>query len=170
MSMFQDIIGAALNHWLPGFERHENFRPNWLFGMEIDFFFPSLGLAIEVNGRQHYKRVAVFQTGPEHSAQRMRDASKKRIILSRGLKLIILRQKKGKIMCGLQARLRESLHGSGMKFGHLPKGLRARWKAHSWKMHELAIGHERAKKERRGNRTARHFPLTGTSPRSRSVN
>lgn len=64
----------------------EDYRPDWLFGLEIDLFIPSVGLAFEFNGDQHYWQTSFGS--PDF--QKKRDKNKKRIILSRGLKFIIV--------------------------------------------------------------------------------
>lgn len=157
MSRFQDIVGSALRYWLPNEEYLENYRPEWLFGMEIDFYFPDLGLAVEVNGRQHYDRVS-FQTGIEHDRQRRRDAKKKRIILSRGLKFIIVRQRRGMVIGGLQGLLRFRLGYTGRKFGPLPRELSKTWKEHSKKMNLMFIAPQLARaKARRDRKNKRKY-------------
>lgn len=67
---------------------YENYRPSWLFGMELDFYFPDHNLAIEFNGDQHY-----FATGlsDDPSAQRRRDLRKRYLCRDRGVKLIVLK-------------------------------------------------------------------------------
>lgn len=67
---------------------YENYRPDWLFGMELDFYFPDYKLAIEFNGDQHY-----FATGlsDDPSLQRKRDLRKRYICRDRGVKLVVLK-------------------------------------------------------------------------------
>jgi hypothetical protein len=66
----------------------ENYRPNWLFGMELDFFFPEHNVAIEFNGDQHY-----FATDLSASpyAQKGRDSRKRDICKARGIKLLVFK-------------------------------------------------------------------------------
>lgn len=65
----------------------ENYRPTWLYGMELDFYFPDHKVGIEFNGDQHY-----FATdlATDPSAQQFRDRRKKQICAERGIKLITL--------------------------------------------------------------------------------
>jgi len=37
-----------------GYEFRENFRPDWLNGLELDFYYPKLRLGIEFQGDQHF--------------------------------------------------------------------------------------------------------------------
>lgn len=66
-------------------EPEQNVRPSWLFGMELDFYFPDHNLAIEFNGDQHY-----FSTGlsADPRPQQQRDWRKRWICKQRGIKLI----------------------------------------------------------------------------------
>ncbi len=59
----------------------ENYRPEWLYGMELDFYFPKQKIAIEFNGDQHY----VHTEFGEHDAQTKRDYLKKQICKERGI-------------------------------------------------------------------------------------
>ncbi len=61
----------------------ENHRPEWLYGMELYFFFPDLNVAIEFNGDQHYLPT---DFGP-HDDQKRRDKRKKELCLQRGVKI-----------------------------------------------------------------------------------
>ncbi len=55
-------------------------RPKWLEGLEIDIFVPSLNLAIEYQGRQHYEAIDFFG-GEEGFEKRQILDEKKRILL-----------------------------------------------------------------------------------------
>lgn len=63
----------------------ENYRPDWLYGMELDLFWPELGLAVEFQGDQHY--LPVFGVDAMRS-QQFRDARKKKICWENGVTLI----------------------------------------------------------------------------------
>jgi very-short-patch-repair endonuclease len=65
----------------------ENHRPDWLLGMELDFYFEGLKLAIEFQGGQHY--TPCFGMAAMH-AQKKRDTAKKRICKERGILLLRL--------------------------------------------------------------------------------
>ena len=64
----------------------ENFRPPWLNGMELDFFYPKHNLAIEFNGDQHY--VPTSMGCPK--AQKQRDSRKRAICKAMGVKLVTI--------------------------------------------------------------------------------
>jgi len=58
-------------------------RPNWLRNerdrqMELDGFAPSLGLAFEYHGHQHYQLVPFFHSNPEKFRQRQQDDDHRR--------------------------------------------------------------------------------------------
>lgn len=65
----------------------EEYRPDWLFGMELDFFFPSLNFAVEFNGDQHYYDTDHFGSSAK---QRARDSRKRAICKERGVILLTL--------------------------------------------------------------------------------
>ena len=66
---------------------YENYRPDWLFGMELDFYYPDLGFAVEFNGDQHYYATSL---SPDPRAQMMRDRRKKAICKERGIDIVII--------------------------------------------------------------------------------
>lgn len=53
-------------------------RPDWLNGLELDFYYPEHRLAFEFQGGQHYTR----------RDQKLRDGSKKRLCKAHGVLLI----------------------------------------------------------------------------------
>jgi len=63
----------------------ENYRSEWLFGMELDFYFPEFKIAIEFNGDQHYFETEKFGSPEE---QKVRDWRKRDICRKRGIKVI----------------------------------------------------------------------------------
>lgn len=65
----------------------ENYRPNWLHGMELDLYFDSLNLGVEFQGDQHY--IPVFGVS-SCSAQKWRDRSKKAICRDLGVRFLCL--------------------------------------------------------------------------------
>jgi len=97
ISRFQTVVKKTIQHWFPHVEIIENYRPDWLNKKEIDLFIPSLKIAIEVNGRQHYYYCPDLHREPmDFIRQRMRDIEKKKIIKDRGLHLVIVRPFRGK--------------------------------------------------------------------------
>lgn len=60
----------------------ENYRPEWLFGMELDLFYPKSRLAFEFQGDQHFE-AGIFGDRAELSKQQWRDARKLDICKSR---------------------------------------------------------------------------------------
>jgi hypothetical protein len=67
-------------------EYKENYRPEWLFGMELDFYIEKRNLAIEFNGDQHY----VSTTYGTPDEQIKRDLLKKRICKDRKIRLVVI--------------------------------------------------------------------------------
>lgn len=80
---------TLLKTYLSGFLKEEiieDYRPEWLFGMEIDLLIPTLNLAIEFNGDQHQYHTEFGSP----ASQKRRDKMKKMIILDRGMKFLTM--------------------------------------------------------------------------------
>jgi hypothetical protein len=87
MSYGQNICKNYLTRLVPeAFQ--ENYRPEWLFGMELDFFFPDTGVAVEFNGDQHYFSTVL---APDVRPQKRRDARKKALCKENGIVLITVK-------------------------------------------------------------------------------
>jgi hypothetical protein len=141
MSRFQNLIGEALKHWLPNEVRNENFKPEWLFGMELDFYFPNINLAIEVQGQQHYKFTPKFHASiKDFKNQKWRDIRKRKICHSRGIVILVARTGKGLQFCGLEKKIRNAL---GIKMARIPDSLKNQWKDHARALHKIAVGVDR---------------------------
>ena len=56
--------------------------------LELDCWCPRLGTAVEVNGAQHHKRIAAWQTEKEFQTQQSNDMKKKRICDMLGILLL----------------------------------------------------------------------------------
>lgn len=61
----------------------ENHRPDWLEGLELDFYFPDVKVGIEFQGDQHYYHTSF---GSPYK-QKMNDKRKHEICRSLGIKL-----------------------------------------------------------------------------------
>jgi hypothetical protein len=130
MSQFQDLVGEMLDFWYPGETVYKNYRPPWLFGMELDFYFPELKFAIEVNGSQHYLFVPSMQSEPEkHTSQRQRDKRKRQIMFARGEHIIVIRS-----FSGIYAHMREIF--PERTFPVVPKDLQTRIKEYRQRAHK----------------------------------
>ena len=60
-------------------------RPDWLFGMELDFYFPKLNIAFEFQGHQHFAPSEKY--GPCED-QKWRDKQKKKICEEHKISLV----------------------------------------------------------------------------------
>jgi len=70
----QRLLKERLSFAING-EPLENHRPNWLMGLELDFYYPDHGLAFEFQGDQHF--LPVF--GEEALIKQQRNDSWKRL-------------------------------------------------------------------------------------------
>ena len=90
MSEFQRLVGEALKFWFPDQKIIENYRPDWLAGLELDFYFPDLKFGVEVNGTQHYLYVPQMQANTKDFLnQRRRDESKRRLLRANQVRYVV---------------------------------------------------------------------------------
>jgi len=76
-SKLQRQVSALLGVHLGQYTIRENHRPEWLDGLELDFYIEELRVGIEVQGQQHYEYVPMFhQDYDGFLAQQERDEHK----------------------------------------------------------------------------------------------
>lgn len=68
--------------------RHD--RPDWLEGLELDIFAPSLHLAFEYQGQQHFHPIPVWGGAKALQELRERDERKARLCASYGIDLVTI--------------------------------------------------------------------------------
>lgn len=62
-------------------------RPDWLNGLEIDIYVPSLKIGFEYQGKQHYEPIKIFGGKNALEKLKLRDEEKKRICKLNNVKL-----------------------------------------------------------------------------------
>jgi hypothetical protein len=93
-SKLQDRIGQELRALIPGYDVFENTRPAWLVTasgerLELDFCVRDLGVAVEVQGKQHYEFTPFFHdSAQDFLDQQRRDREKLSICKHMGISLI----------------------------------------------------------------------------------
>ncbi|MES1997943.1 MAG: hypothetical protein V4446_01385 [Pseudomonadota bacterium] len=80
--------------------------PEWLGRMRIDIYLPELNLAIEHQGEQHYRPIAVFGGEEAHARVLERDVLKRRLCLQHGVTVIDVRYDAPITKAGMRQRLR----------------------------------------------------------------
>ena len=63
-------------------------RPKWLEGLEIDIFVPSLNLAIEYQGRQHYESIDFFGGKKAFEKRQILDEKKRKLLKEHNINLL----------------------------------------------------------------------------------
>lgn len=102
---------------------YQNFRPEWLNGLELDFYYPSLHLAVEFQGDQHFIHTIAFGRCND---QRRRDRAKRDICVERGVAL--LRLKAFDLQYGrMRMHLKRCLRQLGLR-GYVQEPEKWRWK------------------------------------------
>lgn len=72
----------------PGFEVLRHYRPDWLEGLELDIFIPTLKLAFEYQGQQHFHPIEAWGGEEALFELQERDKRKARICNEKGVTLI----------------------------------------------------------------------------------
>lgn len=81
----QTLLGELIRTTINAKQVDENYRPDWLNGMELDFWVPEWNLAFEFQGDQHFSPVY----GLQHMvAQQVRDKLKRKLCEARGIALL----------------------------------------------------------------------------------
>jgi len=76
-SKLQRQVSILLNTHLGQYTIRENHRPEWLEGLELDFYIEELRVGIEIQGRQHFEYTPHFHGSyDDFLAQKQRDAQK----------------------------------------------------------------------------------------------
>ncbi|OGY26851.1 MAG: hypothetical protein A2Z11_01575 [Candidatus Woykebacteria bacterium RBG_16_43_9] len=82
------LAKQILDHYFGGFRKLDNIRPDWLEGLEIDRFYPTLGVAIEFQGDQHSRIVPGMHQGPgDFRRQIENDTKKQQLLEGKGIRL-----------------------------------------------------------------------------------
>ena len=88
VSHSESLAKQVLDQYLGQFKKLDNVRPDWLKGLELDRFYPTLGLAIEFQGDQHYRTVPGMHKGPEDFQRQItNDTQKAHLVSQKGMKL-----------------------------------------------------------------------------------
>ncbi len=78
VEVVRSICPDAIHQW----------RPRFLGSLSVDVYVPSMRLAIEYQGEQHYRPVAIFGGEEGFAAARARDALKRRLLQVNGVELL----------------------------------------------------------------------------------
>jgi hypothetical protein len=96
--------------------------PTWLGRMRIDIYVPELGLAVEHQGEQHYRPIAVFGGEEAHRKVVERDELKRRLCAENGVEVIDFRFDSPITKTTVKNRLRRFLAMAELKVAHSPEG------------------------------------------------
>lgn len=129
MSKFQSLVYEMIRVNAPNELILVNHRPDWLYGMELDFYFPNRNFAIEVQGLQHREYVPAIQSSKEEfERQVQRDKQKQRILQRRKIKILYLHQGDPSIKSRIAGKLGKHLKLRIMK--RIKGNLKAAWTGH----------------------------------------
>lgn len=88
MSKGEYILEQFINHVPTKVPKYIiNHRPDWLKGLELDFYFPELKSALEFQGEHHYKET---EYSPNFESVRRRDKEKRWLCKQNGVRLITI--------------------------------------------------------------------------------
>lgn len=87
-SKLEDYLSKELYTRYGHLSIKRNYRPDWMEGLELDFYIEEMKIAAEVQGEQHYRFVEYFHRTIENfESQQNRDAKKSVICRNSGVKL-----------------------------------------------------------------------------------
>lgn len=96
------LMGEILDYLFPGEVYEQNFRPEWLEGLELDRHYPELNVAFEFQGDQHSAFVPRFHRSlNDLYTQRARDRKKRGLCTRKKIFLVTI--KSSKLAIGLVA-------------------------------------------------------------------
>ena len=104
----ETLLASIVRELLPTAPLQRHYRPDWLGGLELDIYLPTLSVALEYQGQQHAQPVGHFGGEPAFVALRKRDARKKRLSRERGVTLIEVWYDDALSREAVGARLREA--------------------------------------------------------------
>lgn len=89
MSKLERYLSNELYARLGHLSIKQNYRPNWMEGLELDVYIDELKIAIEVQGEQHHSFVEFFHKNQDGlESQKDRDAKKSLICREKGIRLV----------------------------------------------------------------------------------
>jgi len=85
VSLFEQLAKDILDYYFKGLQVKDNIRPVWSQGLEIDRYYPQLGVAVEFQGPQHYKMISSMQTPEKFQNQLKYDSVKRSLAVKNGI-------------------------------------------------------------------------------------
>jgi hypothetical protein len=83
MSYREELAKQVFDHYFRGIKHYDNFRPSWLEKLELDRFYPDMGVGIEFQGEQHYRPVPGMHKDEEAFRRQVSNDTIKRQIMNR---------------------------------------------------------------------------------------
>lgn len=87
MSQIEMRVAQILNDGAIPYEREKCFKDCYNGRYRFDFYCPTRGCVIEVNGEQHYKEVGFYKTHTEFTQAQERDRRKIGYCLANGIEI-----------------------------------------------------------------------------------
>jgi hypothetical protein len=84
----ETILYKTIAYLLKGHEVIHHYRADWLVRQELDIFVPSLNLAVEYQGEQHFIPIDAWGGNDAFEKTQQRDEAKRRRCESKGVKLL----------------------------------------------------------------------------------
>ena len=84
----ETLVFHIVRQLLPDVEILRHFRPPWLNGLELDIYVPSLHLAVEYQGQQHFHAIPAWGGAQALADQQERDARKANLCSGLGIRLV----------------------------------------------------------------------------------
>ena len=85
--------------------------PDWLGNQRLDIFIPSLNIAIEYQGEQHFKPIELFGGAEGLHKTRERDKRKKRLCHENKVKLVLFKYNESLNQENVERKLKSHIPG-----------------------------------------------------------
>lgn len=91
VSLFEVLGKRLLDFYFGRLRKRDNYRPDWLKGLEIDRFYPEIKVAVEFQGIQHLRPTKQLEQTREQFFQQLeKDTLKRRLCEEQGITLVTL--------------------------------------------------------------------------------
>jgi len=91
VSITEFLFKELLDFYFGRLKKYDNYRPDWLNGLEIDRYYPEIKVGVEFQGIQHYRPTkGMHENRDQFFDQLSRDTQKIQVAAKQGVKIFPL--------------------------------------------------------------------------------